>query len=99
MGSSSLQAVKKDWSLLRHAQHERILVDSFKTHPVRHFDKLSAGSEHGRRTPNRFSTFCLFLTLLVAALWTAGRLRHNNHYDLLRAHDGIIGECRTQVAA
>src|ERR1700751_2906356 len=40
------QVVEKDWSMLRHAQHERILIDNFKTH--------SARPELGRRTPNGF---------------------------------------------
>jgi len=42
------QIVEKEWNMLRQAQHERILVNHFKTHSVR--------PEHGRRTPNGFLT-------------------------------------------
>jgi hypothetical protein len=41
--------------MLRHAQHERILVNNFKTDSVR--------PELGRRTPNGFSTACQAMTL------------------------------------
>ena len=44
------QIVEKEWNMLRQAQHERILVNNFKTH--------SARPEHGRRTPNGFLTAC-----------------------------------------
>src|SRR4030095_5760681 len=49
------QVVEKEWSMLRHAQHERILVNNFKTDSVR--------PELGRRTPNGFSTACKDSTL------------------------------------
>ena len=40
--------------MLRQDHHDRILLNHSKTHAVRHFDKLSAGSEPGRRTPKEF---------------------------------------------
>ena len=40
--------------MLREPQHERNFPNHFKPPSVRHFDRLSAGSELRRRTPNEF---------------------------------------------
>ena len=44
--------------MLRHAQHERILVNNFRTYTV--------CRELGRRTPNSFSTLCQLSTFAVS---------------------------------
>src|SRR5262245_19455929 len=52
-GSGFCGLSKKDWSMLRHAQHERILV--IVSRPIPFVQQL------GRRTPNGFSLTCLLL--------------------------------------
>ena len=44
--------------MLRQAQHERKFLDDFEIFSVRHFDKLSAGSEAVEVLRKSFSTSC-----------------------------------------